>query len=95
MARVTIEDCLKNIKNRYELVHLCTSRTRQIFRGSNPMIESDNGPVVTALREIAAGKIRFLQSPEEVKPVEVVDASIEKTKEIQKPAEEVKNPSSE
>ena len=60
MARVTIEDCLDYINNRYELVHLCTKRARQIFRGAKTIVDSKNGPVVTALREIAGGKVRFL-----------------------------------
>ncbi len=59
MARVTVEDCLEFVNNRYELVHLCTRRARQLFRGSDAMVDSKNGPVVTALREIAAGKVRF------------------------------------
>ena len=68
MARVTIEDCLGMVRNRYELVHLCTTRTRQIFRGSHYIVESNNGPIVTALREIAAGKVRFLPRREVVVP---------------------------
>ena len=59
MARVTIEDCLRLIQNRYKLVHLCTARARQIIRGSRHMVESENGPIVTALREIAEDKVRF------------------------------------
>lgn len=60
MARVTVEDCLKNVGNRYELVHLCTQRARQLFHGSGPLVASKNSPVVTALREIAAQRVRFL-----------------------------------
>jgi DNA-directed RNA polymerase subunit omega len=58
MARVTIEDCLKHCENMYELVHVATRRTRQLLRGSEPMVKSKNRAVVTALREIAAGKVR-------------------------------------
>lgn len=65
MARVTVEDCLDYVKNRYELVHLCTRRSRQLFRGADAMVDSKNGPVVTALREIAAGKVRFYNRPED------------------------------
>jgi len=57
MARVTIEDCLKNVDNRYELVHLATHRARQIKKGSSALVESKNKEVVTALREIAAKKV--------------------------------------
>ena len=57
MARVTIEDCLKNVDNMYELVHLATKRARQIYRGSEPLVKSKNRIIVTSLREIAAGKV--------------------------------------
>jgi DNA-directed RNA polymerase subunit omega len=57
MARVTIEDCLKNVDNMYELVHLATKRTRQLFKGSDPLVKSKNRVIVTALREIAAGRV--------------------------------------
>lgn len=57
MARVTIEDCLKNVENMYELVHLATKRARQLFKGSDPLVKSKNRIVVTALREVAAGKV--------------------------------------
>jgi DNA-directed RNA polymerase subunit omega len=58
MARVTIEDCLKRVDNMYELVHLATRRARQLFKGSDPLVKSKNRVVVTALREIAAGRVR-------------------------------------
>lgn len=57
MARVTVEDCLRNVDNMYELVHLATKRSRQIYKGSEHMVKSKNKVAVTALREIAAGKI--------------------------------------
>ncbi len=62
MARVTIEDCLKQVSNRYELVHLCTKRARQLYSGSEPLVYSKNKPAVTALREIAANRVRFLSN---------------------------------
>ena len=58
MARVTIEDCLKRVDNMYELVHLATKRARQLFKGADPLVKSKNRIVVTALREIAAGRVR-------------------------------------
>ena len=58
MARVTIEDCLKNVENMYELVHLATKRTRQLYKGSDPLVKTKNRIIVTALREIAAGYVR-------------------------------------
>ena len=60
MARVTIEDCLGNVENMYELIHLATRRSRQIFKGSDVFVKCKNRTIVTALREIAAGKIRPL-----------------------------------
>lgn len=57
MARVTIEDCLDHVDNMYELVHLATKRTRQLFKGSEPLVKSRNRVIVTSLREIAAGKV--------------------------------------
>lgn len=59
MARVTVEDCLRFVKNRYELVHLCTRRARQLFSGADRLVQCKNNEVVTALREIAGGKVRF------------------------------------
>ena len=61
MARVTIEDCLDNLENRYELVHLCTRRARQLYRGADRLVQCKNNEVVTALREIAAGKVRLIR----------------------------------
>lgn len=57
MARVTIEDCLEKVENRYELVHLAAKRVRQLQEGADPLVKSKNKDVVTALREIAAGKV--------------------------------------
>ena len=54
MARVTVEDCLENVINRYELVLLASKRARQIALGSEPLVPPDNDkPTVIALREIA------------------------------------------
>jgi len=58
MARITVEDCLNKIPNRFELVLLASRRARQLFKGAKPLIESDNREVVVALREVAAGKVR-------------------------------------
>ena len=58
MARVTVEDCLENVKNRFELVMVATKRARQISNGQEPLVEEENDkPTVIALREIAEGKI--------------------------------------
>jgi len=58
MARVTIEDCLEKVENRYELVHLTAKRVRQLRDGESPVLHTKNKEVVTALREIAAGKVK-------------------------------------
>jgi DNA-directed RNA polymerase subunit omega len=59
MARVTVEDCLENVDNRFQLVLVAAKRARQIIRsGEDPMVAWDNDkPTVVALREIAAGHI--------------------------------------
>ena len=57
MARITVEDCIERVNNRFELVLLATKRARQIARGAAPMVEEEKDkPTVLALREIAAGK---------------------------------------
>ncbi len=58
MARITVEDCIEKVGNRFELVLLATKRARQITRGSTPLVEVENDkPTVIALREIAGDKI--------------------------------------
>lgn len=58
MARVTVEDCLDNVDNRFQLVLVATKRARQILLGGQPMVEVDKDkPTVTALREIAEGYV--------------------------------------
>jgi len=57
MARITVEDCLGKVENRFALVLLAAERTRQLLKGSSPLITTDNRDGVTALREIAAGKV--------------------------------------
>ncbi len=64
MARVTIEDCLHTVENMYELVHLATKRARMLYRGSDALVKSKNRVIVTALREIAAGRVKPLRSTE-------------------------------
>ncbi|MDX9845145.1 MAG: DNA-directed RNA polymerase subunit omega [Aquabacterium sp.] len=57
MARITVEDCLQKIPNRFQLVLCATYRARMLSQGHTPKIESRNKPSVTALREIAAGQV--------------------------------------
>jgi DNA-directed RNA polymerase subunit omega len=58
MARVTVEDCLDNVENRFDLVLVATRRARQLVNGKEPLVEWENDkPAVVALREIAEGLI--------------------------------------
>ena len=61
MARVTVEDCLEKVENRFLLVMLAAKRVKQLYKGSKPVIEnkSSNKNVVIALREIASGKLLY------------------------------------
>jgi DNA-directed RNA polymerase subunit omega len=81
MARITVEDCLVNINNRFELVLTATKRARQIGHGADPMVQEENDkPTVLALREIAAGlidseRVDMLQA--ELEAAEVFDTRLE------------------
>ena len=67
MARITVEDCLVQENNRFSLVQLCSKRTKQLLGGSTAQItDRRNKSVVTALREIANGKVRFMTPDETV-----------------------------
>ena len=58
MARITVEDCLKRIPNRFQLTLAATYRARQLAQGGSPMVEATRDkPTVTALREVASGKV--------------------------------------
>jgi DNA-directed RNA polymerase subunit omega len=57
MARITVEDCLEKIPNRFQLVLAATYRARMLSQGHTPKVETRNKPGVTALREIAAGLV--------------------------------------
>ena len=60
MARITIEDCLKRVPNRFAIVNLAAKRVREIREGSEYLVSSPkNEDIVVALREIAAGKVSF------------------------------------
>lgn len=65
MARITIEDCLKRVKNRFLLVNMAAKRVRQIREGSEYLVSSPkNEDIVVSLREIAAGKITIREGKE-------------------------------
>ena len=58
MARVTVDDCLKKIPNRFQMTLAATYRARQLASGATPLVESDKDkPTVIALREMALGKV--------------------------------------
>jgi DNA-directed RNA polymerase subunit omega len=66
LARVTVEDCLEKVNNRFALVILAAERARQLANGGRPLVRCDNKPAVTALREIARGQVRFNEAVEGV-----------------------------
>jgi DNA-directed RNA polymerase subunit omega len=58
VARITVEDCLEKVNNRFQLVHMAARRVRQIREGSEYLVKSPkNVDIVVALREIAAGRV--------------------------------------
>lgn len=71
MARITVEDCLSKETNRFALVLLAAKRTKQLLHGAKVLLDEkcENKPVVTSLREIADGKVRFMTA-EEIKEAE-------------------------
>ncbi len=80
MARVTVEDCLENVDNRFELVLVASKRARQLAMGKEPLVDEENDkPTVIALREIAEGLVgpeildEVPEVPEEVILEEVVE----------------------
>ncbi len=65
MARITVEDCLDRVDNRFGLIHLAANRVRQLRKGAEPLVVCKNRDTVVALREIAAGKV-FQQELDEI-----------------------------
>lgn len=61
MARVTIEDCLEKLPNRFALVHLAANRVRQLNKGAPTLVPARNKEIVVALREIATGQITLTE----------------------------------
>jgi DNA-directed RNA polymerase subunit omega len=66
MARLTVEDCLAKEGNRFALVVLAADRAKQLARGARPRVISTNRVAVVALREIAAGHVKFNENVEQV-----------------------------
>ncbi|MGB0721764.1 MAG: DNA-directed RNA polymerase subunit omega [Gammaproteobacteria bacterium] len=77
MARVTVEDCLNRLPNRFELVLLAARRARQIANGVAPLVDEENDkPTVIALREIAEGLVDESMEEEQTE-VDLMDALVE------------------
>ncbi len=82
MARITVEDCLEVVPNRFELVLTATKRARQIGHGADAMVDEQNDkPTVIALREIAEGHI-------DSERVDLIQAEIEAAEAFENPPEE-------
>jgi DNA-directed RNA polymerase subunit omega len=93
MARITVEDCLKNVNNRFSLIHMASKRVRQLRKGAEPTVPSKNRDIVIALREIAAGTIvksdeadldNLLENQEDIAPEEAKIEGDEQTTEDDK-----------
>ncbi len=65
MARITVEDCLKKVDNRFTLIHMAAKRVRQLRKGAEQTIVSKNKDIVVSLREIVAGNVVKAQVEEE------------------------------
>jgi DNA-directed RNA polymerase subunit omega len=72
MARITVEDCLQAIPNRFALVLLATARTKQMLKGSKPRVQTDNKEIVLALREIAAKKVTLATPLNDIPPAKLL-----------------------
>ncbi|MBW2440211.1 MAG: DNA-directed RNA polymerase subunit omega [Deltaproteobacteria bacterium] len=71
MARITIEDCLKKVENRFLLVNMVAKRVRQIREGSDYLVSSPkNEDIVVSLREVAAGKVVSQEAESQEKATE-------------------------
>ena len=75
MARITIEDCLEHVSDHFALIHLAAKRYRQLHNNNKPLVESKNKPVVTALREIAAGKVIFREDVEQTMRTQALEVN--------------------
>jgi DNA-directed RNA polymerase subunit omega len=71
MARITVEDCLKRVESRFALVLLAARRAKLLMKGASPLVETDNRPIVNALREVAAAKVKFVDPREKEKRSEL------------------------
>jgi len=94
MARVTIEDCIEKVPNRFQLVQMAAIRAKQLKKGANPVLPSEhNKAVVVALREIAAGLVSpDLSSPEEYEEELMANSLLDEEVVEPEPIEEAMDP---
>jgi len=87
MARITVEDCLQKVNNRFTLIHMAANRVRQLRKGAEPKIVSKNKDIVISLREIAAGNVikeeridqnHLIETTSEILPDEVAEETDQK-----------------
>jgi DNA-directed RNA polymerase subunit omega len=87
MARITVEDCLRQVESRFSLVVLGAKRAKMLIKGAPPLVHTDNKYIVNALREIAAGKVSYAYDAEgraaeiETRRVKLVEKEEAATKE--------------
>lgn len=69
MARITVEDCLENVENRFALVMLGVKRSKQLYAGADRLVRCDNKEIICALREIAETMVKpvMMEEPKEKK----------------------------
>jgi DNA-directed RNA polymerase subunit omega len=77
MARVTVEDCLENVENRFSLVLLVSKRAKQLLKGAKPtQFIKDNKYIVNSLREVAGGSVRYDHDAERGTPEQQIQADL-------------------
>ncbi|HEX4924530.1 MAG TPA: DNA-directed RNA polymerase subunit omega [Bdellovibrionales bacterium] len=77
MARITVEDCLEKMTNRFGLVMLVAKRAKQLMKGSHLTVETDdNKHIVNALREVAHGSVAFEADPNDGAPEEQIERDL-------------------
>lgn len=87
MARITVEDCLNKVNNRFALIHMAAKRVRQLRKGAEPLVISKNRDVVISLREIAAGVVFKAENLKQDKLIEDKEDILAEELEVEKDAE--------
>lgn len=79
MARITVEDCLENVPNRFALVMLVAKRTKELMKGAPLTVKNrDNKSVVSALREVATGRVQFDNQSDEITMNKEIEADLKR-----------------